>query len=42
MVDFGLVTKDELVAEMSANHIRHDSLELIERYRGWGSLKQAA
>lgn len=35
MVDAGLVTKDELVAEMAANHIRHDSLELIDRYRGW-------
>lgn len=35
MVDAGLVTKDELVVEMAANHIRHDSLELIDRYRGW-------
>jgi len=42
MVDEGLMTRDELVSEMAANHIRHDSLELIERYRGWGSLKQAA
>jgi hypothetical protein len=42
MVDFGLVTKDELVAEMSANHIRHDSLELVERYRGWRLFEQAA
>jgi len=42
MVDKGLVTRDELVAEMAANHIRHDSLELIEHYRDWGSLKEAA
>ena len=42
MVDKRLVTKDELVAEMAANHIRHDSLELIERYRDWDSIKQAA
>ena len=42
MVDKGLVTRDELAAEMAANHIRHDSLELIERYRDWGSLKEDA
>ena len=42
MVDRRLVTRDELVAEMAANHIRHDSLELIERYRDWNSFKQAA
>jgi hypothetical protein len=42
MVDRGLVTRDELVAEMASNHIRHDSLELIERYRNWSLLKQAA
>ena len=42
MVDMGLVTRDELVLEMAANHIRHDSLELIEHYRDWGSLKRAA
>lgn len=35
MVDQGIVGKDELVAEMAANHIRHDSFELIDRYRGW-------
>jgi hypothetical protein len=35
LVDSGEVTKDELRAEMAANHIRHDSLELIDRYRGW-------
>jgi hypothetical protein len=42
MVDYGLVTKDELVAEMAANHIRHDSLDLLERHRGWNLLKEAA
>jgi hypothetical protein len=42
MVDQGIVTKDELVAEMAANHIRHDSLELIDRYRGWELFKEAA
>jgi hypothetical protein len=41
MIDDGVVTKDELVAEMAADHVRHDSLELIERYRGW-NLDQAA
>ena len=35
MVDRGIVTRDELVREMAANHVRHDSLALIERYRGW-------
>ncbi len=28
--------------EMAANHIRHDSLDLIERYRGWRLCEQAA
>jgi hypothetical protein len=42
MVDEGIVGKDELVREMAANHIRHDSLELIDRYRGWELFKQAA
>lgn len=42
MADQGIVTKDELVAEMAANHIRHDSLDLIERYRGWALFEQAA
>jgi len=27
---------------MAADHIRHDSLELIERYRGWSFIEQAA
>ncbi len=34
MVDAGDVTKEELVAEMAADHIRHDSLSLIDRHRG--------
>ena len=42
MVDSGEVTKDELVAEMAANHIRHDSLDLIDRYRGWQLLYAVA
>jgi hypothetical protein len=42
MIDEGLVTKDELVRDMAANHIRHDSLDLIDRYRGWELFKQAA
>ena len=35
MLDQGKVSRQELVEEMTANHIRHDSLELIDRYRGW-------
>jgi len=35
MVDEGIVTEDELADEMEADHIRHDSFELIEEYRGW-------
>lgn len=42
MVDRELVTREELAAEMKANHIRHDSLELVERYRGWRLFEQAA
>ena len=42
MVDQKLVTMEELVAEMAANHIRHDSLDLIERYGGWHLIEQAA
>ncbi len=38
LVDKGSVTKDELVAEMAANHVRHDSFELVERYRGWNGI----
>jgi hypothetical protein len=42
MIDQKIVAKDELVREMAANHIRHDSLELVERYRGWELFEQAA
>jgi hypothetical protein len=35
LVDSGEVTSEELRAEMSANHIRHDAPEMIDRYRGW-------
>jgi hypothetical protein len=42
MVDAALVSKGELEAEMAANHIRHDSLRLIDRYRGWVPARQAA
>ena len=34
LVDRGDVTRSELVAEMTADHIRHDSLELVDKYRG--------
>jgi hypothetical protein len=34
LVDRGDVTRSELVAEMAADHIRHDSLELVDKYRG--------
>lgn len=42
MLDQGKLSKQELVEEMAANHIRHDSLELIERYRGWELLDRVA
>jgi hypothetical protein len=42
MIDARELMKDELVREMAANHIRHDSLELIDRYRGWRLFEQAA
>ena len=42
LVDRGDVTKSQLVAEMAANHVRHDSLDLIERHRGWNGLATAA
>lgn len=35
MVDNEEVTEQELRGEMAANHIRHDSLGLVDRYRGW-------
>lgn len=42
LVDRGEVTKPQLVAEMAANHVRHDSLDLVDRYRGWNGLTAAA
>ena len=42
LVDRGDVTRQELVAEMAANHVRHDSLELVDRYRGWNGLAEVA
>lgn len=42
MIDEGRVSRDELVAEMAADHIRHDSLQLVERYRGWQLLDEVA
>lgn len=42
MVDAGEVTRQELVGEMAANHIRHDSLDLIDRWRGWQLLDAVA
>jgi hypothetical protein len=41
MVDKGIVTREEIEAEMAANHVRHDSLEVMERYRGWSGLRAA-
>lgn len=41
LVDRGDVTKPQLVAEMAANHVRHDSLDLVERYRGWKGITPA-
>ena len=42
MVDTGEVSKNELVEEMAANHIRHDSMNLIDKYRGWRLLDAVA
>jgi hypothetical protein len=42
MLDTGEIAKAELVEEMAANHIRHDSLELVDRYRGWRLLDAVA
>ena len=41
LVDRGDVTKPHLVAEMAANHVRHDSLDLIDRHRGWNGFTAA-
>lgn len=42
LVDRGEITKQELIGEMAANHIRHDSLDLVDRYRGWNGLAEVA
>lgn len=42
MVDAGDVTRQELVAEMAADHIRHDSLSLVDRHRGADVLARVA
>ena len=42
LVDSGEVTCDEIRAEMASNHVRHDSLQLVDRYRGWQLLDAVA
>ena len=42
MLDTGEISRAELAEEMAANHIRHDSLELVDRYRGWRLLDAVA
>ena len=42
LVDLGDVSRDELESEMAANHVRHDSLQLVDRYRGWRLLDAVA
>ena len=42
LVDSGEVTRAELKDEMAANHVRHDSLQLVDRYRGWQLLEVVA
>lgn len=42
LLDEGSVTGEELRREMAANHIRHDSPELVDRYRGWKLLDAVA
>ena len=42
LVDEGSVTRRELEEGMAANHIRHDSLLLVDRYRGWTLLDAVA
>ena len=41
MLDQGIVDRAEIEREMAANHIRHDSLEVIDRHRGWKGLAAA-
>ena len=42
LVDSGEVSRDELKSEMAANHVRHESLQLVDRYRGWRLLDAEA
>ena len=42
MLDLDIVTRSEIEDEMRASHVRGDSLELIERYRGWRMLDEVA
>lgn len=42
MVDAGEVSRREIEDEMAASHVRPDSLELVDRYRGWQLLDEVA
>lgn len=42
LVDSGAITRERLRDEMAANHVRHDSPELIDRWRGWQPLAEVA
>ena len=42
MLDQDIVTRSEIEDEMRASHVRGDSLELIESYRGWRMLDEVA
>ena len=42
MLDLDIVTRSEIEDEMRASHVRGDSLELIESYRGWRMLDEVA
>jgi hypothetical protein len=41
MVDQGLVGEEEIRREMASDHIRHDSLDVLDRHRGWNGLEVA-
>lgn len=41
MLDEGIVSREEIEREMAANHIRHDSFEVIDQHRGWAGLVAA-
>ena len=42
MLDRDLITRREIEDEMAASHIRADSLDLVDRYRGWRPLDEVA